>query len=212
MIAKLKESYGQLFEDDLLDEINEVGVIKEFSSGDTLIDIGSYIRFIPLLLSGAIKILRYNEDGDELLLYFLEKGDTCAVTLSCCMGHTKSDIRAVAEMDTKLVMIPINKMEEWIATYKSWRNFAFQSYHNRLQEMLEAIDSIAFLNMDERLIRYLLEKSKITKENIIQSTHQEIAYELHTSRVVISRLLKQLEKLGKIELYRNKIKVLSSLH
>ncbi len=212
MIAKLKESYGQLFEDDLLDEINEVGVFKEFSSGDTLIDIGSYIRYIPLLLSGAIKILRYNEDGDELLLYFLEKGDTCAVTLSCCMGHTKSDIRAVAEMDTKLVMIPINKMEEWIATYKSWRNFAFQSYHNRLQEMLEAIDSIAFLNMDERLIRYLLEKSKITKENIIQSTHQEIAYELHTSRVVISRLLKQLEKLGKIELYRNKIKVLSSLH
>ena len=212
MIAKLKESYGQLFEEDLLDEINEVGVFKEFSSGDTLIDIGSYIRFIPLLLSGAIKILRYNEDGDELLLYFLERGDTCAVTLSCCMGHTKSDIRAVAEMDTKLVMIPINKMEEWIATYKSWRNFAFQSYHNRLQEMLEAIDSIAFLNMDERLIRYLLEKSKITKENIIQSTHQEIAYELHTSRVVISRLLKQLEKLGKIELYRNKIKVLSSLH
>ena len=212
MIAKLKESYGQLFEDDLLDEINEVGVFKEFSSGDTLIDIGSYIRFIPLLLSGAIKILRYNEDGDELLLYFLERGDTCAVTLSCCMGQTKSDIRAVAEMDTKLIMIPINKMEEWIATYKSWRNFAFQSYHNRLQEMLEAIDSIAFLNMDERLIRYLLEKSKITKENIIQSTHQEIAYELHTSRVVISRLLKQLEKLGKIELYRNKIKVLSSLH
>ena len=212
MIAKLKESYGQLFEEDLLDEINEVGVFKEFSSGDTLIDIGSYIRFIPLLLSGAIKILRYNEDGDELLLYFLERGDTCAVTLSCCMGQTKSDIRAVAEMDTKLVMIPINKMEEWIATYKSWRNFAFQSYHNRLQEMLEAIDSIAFLNMDERLIRYLLEKSKITKENIIQSTHQEIAYELHTSRVVISRLLKQLEKLGKIELYRNKIKVLSSLH
>ena len=212
MIAELKESYGQLFEDDLLDEINEVGVFKEFSSGDTLIDIGSYIRFIPLLLSGAIKILRYNEDGDELLLYFLERGDTCAVTLSCCMGHTKSDIRAVAEMETKLVMIPINKMEEWIATYKSWRNFAFQSYHNRLQEMLEAIDSIAFLNMDERLIRYLLEKSKITKENIIQSTHQEIAYELHTSRVVISRLLKQLEKLGKIELYRNKIKVLSSLH
>ncbi|MGY8885401.1 MAG: Crp/Fnr family transcriptional regulator [Flavobacteriales bacterium] len=212
MIAELKESYGQLFEDDLLDEINEVGVFKEFSSGDTLIDIGSYIRYIPLLLSGAIKILRYNEDGDELLLYFLERGDTCAVTLSCCMGQTKSDIRAVAEMDTKLVMIPINKMEEWIATYKSWRNFAFQSYHNRLQEMLEAIDSIAFLNMDERLIRYLLEKSKITKENIIQSTHQEIAYELHTSRVVISRLLKQLEKLGKIELYRNKIKVLSSLH
>ena len=125
------------------------------------------------------------------------------------MGQTKSDIRAVAELDTKLIMVPIQKMEEWISNYKSWRNFAFQSYHNRLQEMLEAIDGIAFLNMDKRLIKYLHDKVKITKDNIIHSTHQEIAYELHTSRVVISRLLKQLEKLGKIELYRNNIKVIT---
>ena len=211
MINELKESYGHLFEDALLNEINQVGVFKEIPAGEILIDIGSYVRYIPLLISGAIKILREDEDGDELLLYFLERGDTCAVTLSCCMGQTKSDIRAVAEMDTILIMIPIQKMEEWISTYKSWRNFAFQSYHNRLQEMLEAIDGIAFLNMDERLIKYLLEKAKINKDNVIHSTHQEIAYELHTSRVVISRLLKQLEKLGKIELYRNNIKVLNSL-
>ena len=211
MINELRESYGHLFEDALLTEINQVGVFKEIPAGEILIDIGNYIRYIPLLISGAIKILREDDEGDELLLYFLEKGDTCAVTLSCCMGQTKSDIRAVAEMDTKLIMIPIQKMEEWIASYKSWRDFAFQSYHNRLQEMLEAIDGIAFLNMDERLIRYLLEKAKINNDNIIHSTHQEIAYELHTSRVVISRLLKKLEKLGKIELYRNNIKVLATL-
>lgn len=211
MINELKESYGHLFEDELLTEISRVGVLKEIPAGEILIDIGSYVRYIPLLISGAIKILREDEEGDELLLYFLEKGDTCAITLSCCMGQTKSDIRAVAEMDTKLIMIPIQKMEEWISAYKSWRNFAFLSYHNRLQEMLEAIDGIAFLKMDERLVKYLLEKAKINKDNIINSTHQEIAYELHTSRVVISRLLKQLEKLGKIELYRNNIKVLSAL-
>lgn len=207
MINELRESYGHIFEEDLLQEINQVGVFKEVPAGLILIDIGSYVRSIPLLISGAIKILREDENGDELLLYFLERGDTCAVTLSCCMGQTKSDIRAVAELDTKLIMIPIQKMEEWIGNYKSWRNFAFLSYHNRLQEMLEAIDSIAFLNLDERLIKYLHDKVKITKKSSIQITHQEIAFELHTSRVVISRLLKKLENEQKIELHRNSIKV-----
>jgi CRP/FNR family transcriptional regulator len=208
MINELRESYGHIFEEKLLLDINQVGVFKEVPAGHILIDIGSYVRSIPLLISGAIKILREDENGDELLLYFLERGDTCAVTLSCCMGQTKSDIRAVAELDTKLVMIPIQKMEEWIGAYKSWRNFAFLSYHNRLQEMLEAIDSIAFLNLDERLIKYLHDKIKINKTNSIQITHQEIAFELHTSRVVISRLLKKLENEKKIELQRNSIKVL----
>ena len=208
MINELKESYGHLFEDALLAEINQVGVLKEIPAGEILIDIGSYVRYIPLLISGAIKILREDDEGDELLLYFLEKGDTCAVTLSCCMGQTKSDIRAVAEVDTQLIMIPIQKMEEWITSYKSWRDFAFQSYQNRLQEMLVAIDGIAFLNLDKRLLKYLYEKAKINQRNEIQTTHQEIAYELHTSRVVISRLLKKLEKMGKIELHRNNIKVL----
>ena len=201
MINELKESFGHLFEDALLAEISEVGVFKKVLAGDILIDIGSYVRYIPLLLSGAIKILREDDEGDELLLYFLEKGDTC-------LGQTKSDIRAVAEVDTKLIMIPIQKMEDWITTYKSWRDFAFQSYQNRLQEMLKAIDGIAFLNLDERLLKYIHEKANINQGNEIQTTHQEIAYELHTSRVVISRLLKKLEKLGKIELHRNNIKVL----
>jgi CRP/FNR family transcriptional regulator len=102
-------------------------------------------------------------------------------------------------------MVPIQKMEEWSTKYKSWRNFVFESYHNRLNEMLETIDSIAFLKMDERLLKYLNEKARVSDNNIIHNTHQEIAYELHTSRVVISRLLKKLENLGKIELHRNHI-------
>ena len=106
------------------------------------------------------------------------------------------------------MMIPIQKMEEWTANYKSWRNFVFDSYHQRLNEMLETIDSIAFLKMDERLWKYLQEKVRINKENIIYNTHQEIAYDLHTSRVVISRLLKTLENRGKIKLQRNAIQLL----
>ena len=209
MLQYLKENFSSLFEDALLEEINQVGVLKEVKEGEKLIEIGDYVRSMPLLISGAVKILRDDQDGDELLLYFLERGDTCAMTLTCCLGQTKSEIRAVAELDTSLIMIPIQKMEEWTGKYKSWRNFVFQSYHGRLTEMLETIDSIAFMNMDERLVKHLLSKQKITKDSMINSTHQEIAYELHTSRVVISRLLKKLESMGKIELYRNSIKIVS---
>jgi CRP/FNR family transcriptional regulator len=157
----------------------------------------------------VIKILREDDQGDELLLYFLENGDTCAMTLTCCLGHTKSEIRAIAETDVALIMVPVQKMEEWLTNYKSWRNFVLQSYHNRLNEMLETVDSIAFLKMDERLLKYLGKKAKVNKDHIIHSTHQEIAYELHTSRVVISRLLKKLENMGKIALNRNHITILN---
>ena len=205
MIQELKNNYGHLFEDALLNEINQVGTFKEIPAGFKMMEIGDYVKAMPLLVSGAIKILREDTDGDELLLYFLEKGDTCALTLTCCVAQTKSKIRAIAETDSKLIMIPIQKMEEWSEKYKSWRHFVFESYNNRLNEMLETIDSIAFLKMDERLIKYLVEKVRISKNNTIYKTHQEIAYELHTSRVVISRLLKKLETLGKIELNRSYI-------
>lgn len=205
MIQELKNNFGHFFEDDLLNEINQVGTFKEVSEGVKLMEVGDYVKAMPLLISGAIKILRDDNDGDELLLYFIEKGDTCAMTLTCCLGQTRSEIRAIAETETKLIMIPIQKMEEWSGKYKSWRNFVFESYHNRLNEMLFTIDSIAFLKMDERLLKYLKEKARITKDNIIHSTHQEIAYDLHSSRVVISRLLKKLENLNKLKLHRNHI-------
>jgi CRP/FNR family transcriptional regulator, anaerobic regulatory protein len=209
MIQELNTNYGHLFEAALLSEINQVGTFKEIPEGFKIMEIGEYVKAMPLLVSGAIKILREDNDGDELLLYFLEKGDTCAMTLACCIGQTKSEIRAIAETDTKIIMVPIQKMEEWSAKYRSWRNYVFESYHTRLNEMLDTIDSIAFLKMDERLIKYLKEKRRISKDNTIRNTHQEIAYELHTSRVVISRLLKKLENLNKIELHRNHIVIMN---
>jgi len=205
VIQELKDNYGHQFEDALLEEISRVGTFKEVPEGFKLMEIGQYIKSMPLLLSGAIKILRDDNDGDELLLYFLERGETCAMTLSCCLGETKSEIRAIAETDAKLIMIPIEKMEAWTTKYKSWRDFVFASYHGRLMEMLDTIDSIAFMKMDERLIKYLRDKAKVNNGDIIQNTHQEKAYELHTSRVVVSRLLKALENKGKIELHRNSI-------
>ena len=208
MIQDLKEQYGNIFEEELINEIVQVGTFKEVPEGYKLIEIGDYLRGMPLLISGVIKILREDEDGDELLLYYLEKGDTCSMTMACCIGDTKSEIRAIAETDAKLIMVPIQKMEEWTIKYKSWRNFVFNSYHVRLNELLSTLDSIAFQKMDERLIGYLKEKARVTNDDIIHSTHQDIAYDLHSSRVVISRLLKKLEEMGKIKLHRNYIKIL----
>lgn len=208
MVNELKENYGYLFEDELIEEINTVGTYKEIPEGHKLIDIGDYIRSMPLLVSGAIKILREDDNGDDLILYFLERGDTCAMTLSCCLGQSKSEIRAIAETDSKLIMIPVSKMEEWLGKYKSWQRFILNSYHDRLSELLEAIDTIAFLKLDERLFKYLKDKAMVNHNEVIKVTHQEIASDLHTSRVVISRLLKTLEINGKIKLYRNSIKVI----
>lgn len=209
MLAELKEKYAHLFEEDLLEEMNQVATFKEIKAGEKLIDFGAYVRSMPLITSGAIKVLREDENGDELLLYFIEAGETCAMTMSCCLGNTKSEVRAIAELDSKLIMLPVQKMEEWMGKYKSWRSFVLNSYQERMTEMLNTIDKIAFLKMDERLLDYLEEKVKVSKDNYINNTHQEIAYELNTSRVVISRLLKRLENDGLIELQRNRIKVLA---
>ena len=204
----LDQAYSYIFEEALLDEIAKVAIYKEFKADDYLIEIGDYIKTMPLLLTGAIKILREDENGDELLLYFLERGDTCAMTLTCCMGQSKSRIRAIAETDGAMLMKKKKKMEEWLTKYKTWRNFVFDSYNVRLNEMLEAIDTLAFMNLDERLYKYLTDKAKVIGDTEIKNTHQEIAYEMHTSRVVISRLLKALELQGKIKLHRNKIEIL----
>jgi CRP/FNR family transcriptional regulator len=172
----IRETYRGIFEKELIDEIISVSKLVEFKEGDVLIDIGKYIKTMPLLISGAIKIMREDFDTGELLLYFIEKGDTCSMTLTCCMGDKKSEIRAVAENNGLVAMIPVGKMEEWMGKYKSWRAFVFESYNNRFNEMLAAIDNIAFTNMDKRLYNYLFEKSKINDSNIITKTHQEIAY------------------------------------
>lgn len=208
MIEALKRHYGYLFEDDLLNEINQVGLFKEIPAGYSLMDIGEPIKFMPLLFSGAIKILREDDKGDELLLYFIEQGDTCAMSITCCVGNTKSEIRAIAETDTKLIMIPVEKMGEWMGKYTSWQNFILQSYHERMTELLDAINTIAFLKMDERLLKYLKDKAMVNHNEVINVTHFEIAQDLHTSRVVISRLLKKLENDGVIKLQRNHIHLL----
>lgn len=208
MDSQLKLHYGHIFENELLKEVSEIGHIKEIGPGEKLIEIGAQINYMPLLLEGAIKILREDDNGEELILYFLERGDTCALTLNCCLGNVKSEIRATTETKTRVIMIPIAKMNEWMSKYKTWQNFILESYQSRMKEMLEAIDTIAFLNMDERILKHLRDKAMVNQNEEIHTTHQQIAYDLHTSRVVVSRLLKKLENDKKIKLHRNSIKIL----
>ena len=211
MKSLIKSTYGAVFEEQLIDEIVEVSTLKTFKEGDVLIEFGQYIKSMPLLLNGAIKILREDIDEGELLLYFIEKGDTCAMSMTCCMGQSKSEIKAVAENDGQVIMIPVSKMELWLGKYKSWSNFVFNGYNNRLKEMLLAIDNLAFMKLDQRLLKHLKDKSKINNSIYINATHQEIANELNTSRVVISRLLKALENDGKIKLHRATIEIINAM-
>ena len=208
-MSTIDTAYEGLFETALLDEIKSKGVLRKVKTGETLIDIGQEITAMPLVMTGAVSVLREDEQGDELLLYYLERGDSCAMTFSCCMGTGKSEIRAVAEADTELLMIPVEMMEHWMVKYQGWRKFILDSYHLRMSELLETVDTLAFLKMDQRLMKYLRDKAMVIGDDTITTTHQEVAQDLHTSRVVVSRLLKGLEREGKIKLGRNAIKVLS---
>ncbi|MBX2951768.1 MAG: Crp/Fnr family transcriptional regulator [Leadbetterella sp.] len=206
----IQDTFRGIFEAELINEIAAAARLVPFKEGDVLIEIGRYIKTMPLLITGAIKIMREDFDEGELLLYFIEKGDTCAMTLACCAGDKKSEIRAIAENSGLVAMVPVNRMEEWMGKYKSWRAFVFESYNNRFNELLSAIDHLAFMHMDQRLLNYLREAAKVNGTHVINKTHQEIAYELNSSRVVISRLLKALENEGKIKLNRSNIELSGS--
>lgn len=194
--------YGFL-ENDLLEEIREKGVRKIFSANEPLIREGQFISSFPLIIKGMIRISRTNDDGNELLLYYLKENEVCAMSLTCCMAHLKSNVLAVAEMETEALMLPVALLDKWMCEYASWRQFVMQTFQSRFRELIETIDSIAFLKLDERLVKYFVDRYQKSGNLTFSGTHQELALQLNTSREVVSRLLKKLEKDGKIELSRN---------
>ena len=207
-LEKLSSVFKFSLEKDLKDEISTDGFIKAFKKDTEIIDIGQYIKSIPIVLEGNIKIYREDDDGNELFLYYLYPGDACAISLVCSINSKVSEIRAVASEDTEVLMIPLEKMDRYMLNYRTWYQFVLSTYGKRLNELLQTIDSIAFHKMDERLLEYLQKVASATGSTLIEGTHQSIAYELNSSREVISRLLKQMEKKGLVELMRNKIQLL----
>ncbi len=205
-------SFSSTFEPALLQEIQQFGEVKTFSEGDIIMDYGKYIRMMPIIVNGTIKVFRKDETGNEILLYYLSTNESCSMAYSCCMEAKKSEVKAIAEDAVELIMIPHVKLEEWLCKYPSWKSYIMRSFNERFLELLKSIESIAFHKLDERLIAYLKEKQRHAGSSVIKASHNIIADELHTSRVVVSRLLKQLENEKKILLYRNEIKLLSAFN
>lgn len=208
VLSLLRKNYPQIAERQLQDEIADVGNIMQFKAGELIMDFGAYVKLVPLIIEGSIKVSREDEDGNELFLYYLQPGETCSMSFTCCLMDKKSEIRTVAEENTTLIGIPTRYMDEWMTRYPSWKNFVMTSYDRRMLELVHTIDSIAFKKMDERLLEYLERKADANNSRTLNATHQEIAYDLNASREAVSRLLKQLEKEGVVTLGRNRIELL----
>lgn len=208
-LSKLEEFFPLYFENALRRELKQVSEVQIAEPGDIVMDIDQKIEYIPYVLEGSIKILREDQEGSEIFLYYLEPGNACATSITCCATGQKSTIRAIAEDRTTFLAIPVFLSDEWMLKYKGWKNFVMNTYAERFEELLKAIDQLAFKKMDERLTKYLIDKAEVHGSSHIHISHQEIAYDLNTSREVVSRLLKQLERMGDIKLGRNKIQLLN---
>jgi CRP/FNR family transcriptional regulator len=207
----LIKDFEQTFEPELLEAIDDVAEWREVKEGEMLLDIGETVRTIPFLIKGSLKVSRMDEEGREILLYYVNAHESCAMTFTCCMQQFPSEIKAVAETDAELLSIPISVMDSWLVKYPTWKSFVMRTIRSRFIELLHTIDQLAFHKLDERLIAYLKEKSKATGSSLINLSHEQIAGEMASSREVISRLLKKLENDKKVLLYRNQIKLLRDL-
>ena len=199
-----------LLEEALINHIIDAGTYKEFPTDTILMRRGQYIKSTMLILSGLVKVYREDEEGNEFLMYYLQPGEACALSMVCAARHEASPIMAKTVEDTSVMMIPVELMSAWTNKYKSWYQFVVETYRSRFEELLQTIDSIAFKNMDERLEAYLQKAADIKGSHIISVSHQEIARELNSSREVVSRLLKKMEQMGKVVLSRNSIELKSS--
>ena len=203
--------FKDVFEPELIKEFEAKVKVVEAKEGDKIIGVGQTVRVIPFLLKGSLKVSRLDEKLNEIFLYYLNAMEGCAMTFTCCMQQFPSEVQAVAEEDVVYLAIPISVMDEWIVKYPTWKSFVMRTIRSRFNELMHAIDQLAFQKLDERLVKYLKEKSKITGSTVLNLSHTEIANDLASSREVVSRLLKKLELDGRLLLYRNQIKLLNAM-
>jgi CRP/FNR family transcriptional regulator len=205
MMEEIVKKRFPFFESGLRSAIIESGVLREFAAQEELIREDQYIRSFPIVISGMIKVSRTDDSGNELLLYYLRPGEVCTVSLICCMDRTKSRVKASTEEETMAILVPVELLDSWMSMFQTWKEYVMRSMQMRFDELLNALDSIAFLKMDERLEKFFKDRFRSTGSKIFEGSHQEVALALNSSREVISRLLKQMEKNGLIRLSRGRI-------
>jgi CRP/FNR family transcriptional regulator len=197
------------FEEELQQKIQEFPVL-DLDVETIILKEHSYIKEIPLVLEGSVKVFKVDETGKEIILYHILPGESCVLSITSCLNDRESKAQAIIEQKTKLITIPADIVKEWMNSFPGWRKFVMKLYYERLDELLSLVDNIAFKQVDHRLIDKL---SKLQKEqgDVIKITHQSLANEIGTAREVVSRLLKHLEIEGKLRLERGYIKILKSL-
>ena len=205
MLEEIVKKRFPFFESGLRSAISEAGTFKEFEAQEELIREDQYIRSFPIVLSGLIKVSRTDEEGKELLLYYLRPGEVCTVSLICCMDRTRSRVKAIAEEETTAIVVPVELLDSWMTMFQTWKEYVMRSMQMRFDELLNALDSIAFLKMDERLEKFFTDRYRSSGSKIFEGSHQDVALAMNSSREVISRLLKQMEKKGLISLSRGRI-------
>lgn len=190
-------------------ELTALGTVKEMEAGCVMLSENSYIKNIPIVLSGSVKVMREDEDGREILLYYIKPGETCIMSILGGINNETSKIKAIVEDKAEILMIPIEKANLLVQKFPAWNEFVLRLYNKRFEELLSVINAIAFQKIDQRILELLNKKRQLSGNNEINITHQQLADELGTAREVVSRLLKQLERDKKIILSRNKITILN---
>ena len=186
-------------------KLSEIGFTKTFSEGEIILNDNSYIKAIPIVTNGSIRVMRTDEDGREILLYYIKAGESCNMSFLGGLHQDTSKIKAIAEEESEILFIPVDKVSLLIKEFPEWLDYIFRLYHKRFEELLEVVNAVAFKKMDERLINFIKKKCEMTQKQTLFITHEQIANELGTARVVVSRLLKQMEENGYVKLGRNKI-------
>jgi CRP/FNR family transcriptional regulator len=193
------------FESGLREAIAEEGTYREFETDQELIREDQYIRSFPIVISGMIKVCRTDNAGNELLLYYLRPGEVCTISLICCMDRTRSRVKALAEEDTAAILVPVELLDSWMSRFQTWKEYVMRSMQKRFDELLDALDSIAFMKLDERLEKFFTDRFRTTGSRVFEGSHQDVALAVNSSREVISRLLKKMEKQGMVVLSRGRI-------
>ncbi len=204
----VRETFSFIRNPELIQKIAEHGSLLEFENDDIILDQGMPISHVPVVVSGSIRVIRSDEEGHEILLYYLTSGDSCASSMNGGFGKSYSEIQAIAEGPTTVIGIPPQYVNDWIQEYEEWKNLVIGTFQRRFDDLLHSLESVAFNQLDERLIEYLENRSELTGSSILKTSHAEIASQLNSSREVISRLLKQLERMGKLKLSRNSIELI----
>jgi CRP/FNR family transcriptional regulator len=189
----------------MISRILEMSIPKTFEEGEVILQENAHIRSIPIVTSGSIRVMRTEGDEKEILLYYIKAGESCIMSFLGGLHNDTSKVKAIAEETTDILFVPVNKVKELIREFPEWLDYIFRLYHQRFEELLEVVNAVAFKKMDERLLLFLEKKADLTQSKILSITHEQLATELGTARVVVSRLLKQMEVEGLVQLGRNKI-------